>query len=165
MAMTPADTPPQAPAQMPAAPNSGPAAVPHAGEGAAPYDIQAPLSGIPPGIGAAAGVLVGVTGANHVTESPLAAPNVNPYEAGAPQPVYAGGDADAGGRDDVAAAVAGAVANAEARFREHQTDTYGQGSQIGDYLTLPEVPSFHSKHTGGDDAGYPALEAHDDHTG
>jgi hypothetical protein len=88
-----------------------------------------------------------------------------PYSGGSPDPVYAGGDADAGGRDDVAATVAEAQANAEARYHEHQADTYGQGSRIGDYITLPEVPSFGSKHTGGSDAGYPALEGHDDHTG
>ena len=52
-------------------------------------------------------------------------------------PVAFPGDADAGGRDDVAATVAGAVAAAEARFREHESDTYGQGSTIGDVMTLP----------------------------
>jgi|SRR5215471_21739588 len=88
-----------------------------------------------------------------------------PYAPGNPDAIYAGGDADAGGRDDVAATVAVAQANAMARQAEHKTDTYGQGSQIGDYLTLPEVPSFNSKHTGGDDAGYFTLEGHNDHTG
>ncbi len=51
-----------------------------------------------------------------------------------------GGDADAGGRDDVAGSVAGAVANAGARWHEHQGDTYGQGSQIGDLMTFPPSP-------------------------
>jgi hypothetical protein len=55
-------------------------------------------------------------------------------------PIYTGGDADAGGRDTVADSVAGAVANAGARFHELQSDTYGQGSQIGDSLALPPVP-------------------------
>lgn len=76
--------------------------------------------------------------------------------AAGPQPVAFPGDADPGGRDTVAADPAGAVANAEARFGELQGDTYGQGSQIGDALDLPEVPDAHSKHTGGDDSGYAA---------
>jgi hypothetical protein len=53
-------------------------------------------------------------------------------------PIYVGGDADAGGRDDVAATVAGAVANAQARYLEHEGDTHGQGSQIGDLMNLPQ---------------------------
>jgi len=76
--------------------------------------------------------------------------------AAGPQPVYAGGDADPGGRDTVAADPAGAVANAEARFGELAGDTYGLGSHIGDALDLPEVADAHSKHIGGDDAGYAA---------
>lgn len=60
-----------------------------------------------------------------------------PYAPGSPDPVYVGGDADPGGRDDVAGSVANAMANAMARQAEHKTDTYGQGSQIGDALTLP----------------------------
>jgi|GraSoiStandDraft_37_1057305.scaffolds.fasta_scaffold347706_1 hypothetical protein len=55
-------------------------------------------------------------------------------------PIYTGGDADAGGQDDVAGSVAGAVAAADARMHELQSDTYGQGSTIGDLLTLPPVP-------------------------
>ena len=77
-----------------------------------------------------------------------------PEAMGATDPVYAGGDADAGGRDDVAGSVAGAQAAAGARFHEHQSDTYAQGSTIGDSLTLPET-NEHSKHQGGDGAGYP----------
>jgi len=60
-----------------------------------------------------------------------------PYAAGSPDPIYVGGDADAGGRDDVAGTVDGAVAAAKARYGEHQSDTYGQGSTIGDVMTLP----------------------------
>lgn len=60
-----------------------------------------------------------------------------PYEPGSPDPVYVGGDADAGGRDDVAGDVAGAKAAALARAAEHQSDTYGQGSVIGDLLPPP----------------------------
>jgi hypothetical protein len=59
-----------------------------------------------------------------------------PYAPGSPDPVYVGGDADAGGRDDVAGDVAAAMANANARYAEHQQDT-GQGSQIGDSMDLP----------------------------
>lgn len=58
--------------------------------------------------------------------------------------------------DTVSASVAGAVSAAEARFLSHQADTYGQGSELGTVLDLPEVPYAHSKHLGGDDAGYPA---------
>jgi hypothetical protein len=58
------------------------------------------------------------------------------------QPIVFPGNPDAGGRDTVASTVAGAVANAEARYREHQADTYGQGSTIGDALSLPEVPAY-----------------------
>jgi len=60
-----------------------------------------------------------------------------PYAPGAPDPVLAGGDADAGGRDDVAGSVAAAQSAAEARYREHQGDTYGQGSVIGDLMHMP----------------------------
>jgi hypothetical protein len=60
-----------------------------------------------------------------------------PYAPGQHQPIQAHGDADAGGRDDVAGDVAGARANANARYGEHETDTYGQGSRIGDALDLP----------------------------
>lgn len=64
-----------------------------------------------------------------------------PYAPGAPQSIAFPGDADAGGRDDVAGTVSGAVAAAEARYLEYQADTYGQGSQIGDSLTLPAASS------------------------
>jgi hypothetical protein len=57
------------------------------------------------------------------------------------QPIAFPGDADPGGRDTVAASVAQAQANAEARYHELQGDTYGQGSQIGDTLELSQPPS------------------------
>lgn len=60
-----------------------------------------------------------------------------PYDPGTLSPVQVHGDADAGGRDDVAASVAAAQANAEARFHEHEGDTYAQGSVIGDLMTMP----------------------------
>ena len=96
----PPDTPPPADGvpQMPAAPNSGPAPVPYAGGDQAP---EPPLYSVPPlgdARGATAGVMAGVSGANHVMEAPLAAPNPNPYDAGVTSPVMFHADADPGGR-------------------------------------------------------------------
>lgn len=68
------------------------------------------------------------------------APVMAPYEPGRISPVYAGGDDDAGGRDDVAGTVAGAMANAQARYLEHESDTFAQGSVLGDVVTLPPSP-------------------------
>jgi hypothetical protein len=59
-----------------------------------------------------------------------------PYDAGSLSPINAAGDPDAGGRDDVAATVAGAQAAAEARFREHMGDQ-GQAGHIGDAMHMP----------------------------
>jgi hypothetical protein len=64
-----------------------------------------------------------------------------PYAAGSPQPI-------AGGRDDVAGTVAAAQAAAEARAQAYQAQTYQQGSQIGDNVTLPAPSS--TGPTGGD---------------
>ncbi len=58
--------------------------------------------------------------------------------------------------DTMAATVAASVANATSRYLSHQADTYGQGSQIGATMALPDVVSDHSRATGGDGAGYPA---------
>lgn len=63
-----------------------------------------------------------------------------PYEPGSPDPILVGGDADAGGRDIVSGDVAASVAAAEARLREYESDTYGQGSTIGDLMTFPPGP-------------------------
>ena len=60
-----------------------------------------------------------------------------PYASGSPDPIFVGGDADAGGRDDVAGDITAAMANAQARYGEHQSDTYGQGSTLGDVITFP----------------------------
>lgn len=60
-----------------------------------------------------------------------------PYDPGTPSPVQVHGDNDAGGRDDVAGTVADAMAAAEARYHEYQSDTLGQGSTIGDLMTMP----------------------------
>jgi len=132
-------------AQMPAAPNSGPAPVPYGGADLSPEPPRygAGITDVSMGMGAGADVLIGVSG-NAVQESGYAhdvnAGLVTPYVAGDIAPIQAHGDADAGGRDTVAGTVAGAVANAEARFMEHVTDTYGQGSVIGDLMTFPPSP-------------------------
>lgn len=52
-------------------------------------------------------------------------------------PVAFTADADAGGRDIVSGTVDGAVAAANARLAELESDTHGQGSTIGDVLALP----------------------------
>ena len=134
--ITPADTPPQVPPMMPQADTPGPAPVPYTGPGSAlAPDTSGPPPGVSPDVTPGPQVMDGVPGG-----SPLAAPNPNPYEPGVISPVYAGGDADAGGRDIVSATVAGAVVNAEAWFGELQGDTYGQGSHIGDLMNLPPSP-------------------------
>ena len=58
--------------------------------------------------------------------------------------------------DDVSASVAGSVLAAQARYHAHESDAAPQGSQIGTTVDLPEVPTAHSKHVGGDGAGYPS---------
>ena len=133
----PPDTPPEVPPQMPQA-GAGPAPVPFGGDQSAG---NAPLPPVSVPIGTPGpGVLAGTAGANHVTSSELAAPAVNPYEAGSVSPVMFPGDADPGGRDIVSGTVAGAVASAEARFGELRGDTYGLGSHVGDIVTLPPSP-------------------------
>jgi len=142
MGFTQPDTPPSVPAQMPQASTPGPSPVPYGGPDEGP---EPPEYGVP-GLGAdtpGSHVLGGVSG-NALQESGYAhdvnAGLVAPFVMGAPQAIYVGGDADAGGRDIVAGTVAGAVGNAEARFGELQGDTYGQGSHIGDALTFPASP-------------------------
>jgi hypothetical protein len=137
----PPDTPPEPPGQMPQASTPGPAPVPYAGgTDQRPEPPLYAVPGVSTGLALDAGVLVGVTGANHVTSSPLAAPNPNPYEAGSVSPVMFPGDADPGGRDIVSGTVAGAVAAAQARFGELAGDTYTQGSHVGDLMKLPPGP-------------------------
>ena len=72
-----------------------------------------------------------------------------------PGHIGTGGDADPGGGDSIAGDPAAAVAAAMARREELASDTYGQGSVIGDLMDLPPVPDASSKHTG-PVAGYPA---------
>ena len=79
---------------------------------------------------------------------PVVSPTVATHAVTGISPIAFPGDADPGGRDTVAGSVAEAVSNAEARYGELQSDTYGQGSTIGDLMVLPEVVSGMSKHTG-----------------
>jgi|SRR5450755_857553 len=132
--------------QMPGAPNAGPAPVPYGGADLSP---EPPIYGAAD-LGADAGgassaILDGVTGLN-TTESAaahdLAAGTVDaPYYPGALSPINAAGDPDAGGRDDVAATIEGAVAAATDRWHEFQSGTYGEGSTYGDLMDLTPVDS------------------------
>jgi len=132
----PPDSAPEVPPMMPQAMTAGPAPVPYGGPPfALAPDSGAPLPDVPMGSTPGGDVMSAVPGA-----SPLAAPNVNPYEPGATSPVMFAADADAGGRDIVSGTVAGAVAAAEARFGELQGDTLGLGSHIGDLMSFPPSP-------------------------
>ncbi len=134
--------------QMPQA-GAGPAPVPYSGAGqsAAHYEVPAISFGAPGG-----DVLAGVSG-NGVQEAGYAhdlnAGLVTPYYGGDIAPIQVHGDADAGGRDDVAATVAGSVHAAEARYSEHEADTHAQGSVIGDLMDLAPVDSNASVATWG----------------
>jgi len=55
-------------------------------------------------------------------------------------PIQFTADNDAGGRDIVSGTVDGAQAAAAARLAELEADTFGQGSTIGDVLSLPHSP-------------------------
>jgi hypothetical protein len=66
----------------------------------------------------------------------------------APGHIRVHGDPDPGGGDGVAGDVAGAVTAAMDRRSELASDTFGQGSVIGDLMDLPPVPGAQSKHTG-----------------
>ena len=129
--------------QMPQAPTAGSAPVPYQGPGQSPEPPHYSAD-LGPVDDAAGHVMAGVSGPT-VMESP-AAHDIPagladaPYHPGAISPIDAMGDADAGGRDDVAGDVAGAVANATARWHEFMADTYQQGSVIGDLMTLPPGP-------------------------
>lgn len=136
----PPDTPPTPPQQMPQATTPGAAPVPYGGSDQRPEPPIYSIPGVSTGLAPGAGVLNTVAGANHVTSSSLAAPNPNPSASGGPSPVMFPGDADPGGRDIVSGAVAGAVANAQARFGELQSDTYGVGSHVGDLMSFPPNP-------------------------
>jgi hypothetical protein len=55
-------------------------------------------------------------------------------------PIRFQADDDPGGRDIVSGDVAGSVAAAKARLAELESDTFGQGSTIGDLMTSPAAP-------------------------
>jgi hypothetical protein len=141
MGFTEPDTPPQPPPQMPQA-GSGPAPVPFTGPDQGAGIITYAATGVsfhPPGVE----VMDGSYG-NALQESGYAqdvnAGLVTDYYPGAISPIGVHGDGDAGGRDDVADSPAGAVANATGRYLEHEGDTHGIGSTIGDLMTLPPGP-------------------------
>ena len=140
MGFTEPDTPPPPGGvpQMPQASMPGIAPVPYTGpnELGQVYYNPGTVSFSTPGVQVLApaegGILQESAYAHDVNAGLLAS-----YVPGAVSPVTVGGDADAGGRDDVAGTVAGAVANAEARMLEHEGDTHPQGSVIGDLMTFP----------------------------
>lgn len=76
-----------------------------------------------------------------------------PYAAGSPDRIFTGGDSDPGGGDSTAGDVAGAVTAAMGRREELASDTNGQGSTIGDIMTLPpqdfSVATAHATGYGG----------------
>src|SRR5260221_6291363 len=85
----PPDTPPSAPEQMPQAMTPGPAPVPYAGPGMAiAPDMLAPVPDVSASATPGPDVMAGTAGANHVSELPLGAPNVNTYDAGAISPGF-----------------------------------------------------------------------------
>lgn len=129
---------PGAAGQMPQA-GAGPAPVPYGGADQSP---EPPSYGPPvtawnmPGqdvMAAAAGGPLQKSGYAYDMNAGL----VNPVPLGAVSPIGVGGDADAGGRDDVSGTVAGAVASAEARYLEYEGDTHAQGAPVGDLLDMP----------------------------
>jgi hypothetical protein len=135
----PPDSPPEPPPQMPQASTPGPVPVPYSGGSQRP---EPPLYAAP-SLGADAGGASTWAVASYpagVQPSALAAPNPNPYEAGGVSPVTWAADPDPGGRDIVSGTPGGAVAAAEARWRELAGDTYTQGSHVGDLMKLPPGP-------------------------
>lgn len=60
-----------------------------------------------------------------------------PYDPGTPGRISVHGDPDPGGSDKTSGTVDGAVAAAMARQAELAADTHGQGSVIGDLMTMP----------------------------
>lgn len=129
--------------QMPQAGNSGPAPVPYQGADQSPEPPDYAVDLGAPG-GADAHVLAGVSGPSVVESAAahdIAAGLADaPYHPGAISPVNAMGDADPGGRDPVAGDVASAVAHVRERRAELESDTFGQGSVIGDLMSFPPGP-------------------------
>jgi len=65
---------------------------------------------------------------------------IAPYSPGPEAHIQVHGDHDAGGQDKTSQSVDGAVAAAMARQHELESDTFGQGSSIGDGIGLPVLP-------------------------
>jgi hypothetical protein len=143
MGFTEPDSAPVTPAQMPQATMPGIAPVPYTAGSQRP---EPPDYGPPVVTFATPGVVVlsSAGGANKVQESSYAhdvnAGLVANFYPGAISPIQMAGPGDAGGRDTVAGTVAGAVANAEGRYLEHEGDTHDTGGAVGDVLTLPPGP-------------------------
>jgi hypothetical protein len=127
--------------QMPQAANSGSAPVPYAGPDLSPEPPQYAVDLGADAGGATSMVMGGVTDLG--TTELAAAHDVSagladaPYYPGDISPIYTGGDSDAGGRDSVAGTVAASIAASTARWQELQSDTFSQGSTVGDLISLP----------------------------
>ena len=63
-----------------------------------------------------------------------------PYDAGPEAHIQVHGDNDPGGQDKTSQSVQGAIGAAMARQHELESDTFGQGSSIGDAMGLPALP-------------------------
>jgi hypothetical protein len=129
--------------QMPAVTGAGTEPVPYTGPGVSTEPPVYAVDGVSFAVPGAE-VMNGIPATYGVQESgyahDLASSTVAPYYPGALSPINAMGDDDPGGRDDVAGTVAASVTAAEARYLECQSDTFGQGSTIGDVMALPFVP-------------------------
>jgi len=131
--------PPGGVPQMPQASMPGIAPVPYGGPDESP---EPPVYSPQPVTFATPGVVVLAPAEGGLLQESSYAHDVNAglvanFYPGAPSPIGVHGDADPGGRDDVAGTVAGAVANAEARYLEHEGDTHPAGGQLGDLLGVP----------------------------
>jgi hypothetical protein len=142
MGFTESASAPTEPAQMPQATSPGPAPTPYSAGSQRPEPPDyspMPVSFSTPGV-----IVLAPAEGGPLQESAYAhdinAGLVVDYVPGVPQPVAFPGNADAGGRDDVSGSVAGAVANAEGRYLEHEGDTHGIGSTIGDLMAMPPGP-------------------------
>ena len=142
MGFTESSSAPTEPAQMPQATTPGPAPTPYSSGSQRPEPPDyspMPVSFSTPGV-----IVLAPAEGGPLQESAYAhdinAGLVTQFYPGAIDPITVGGNADAGGRDDVADSVAGAVANATGRYLEHEGDTHGIGSTIGDTMTLPPGP-------------------------
>ena len=139
MGFTEPDSAATEPAQMPQATTPGPAPTPYSAGSQRPEPPDyspMPVSFSTPGVivlAPAEGGPLQESGYAHDINAGL----VTDFYPGAIQPITVGGNADAGGRDDVADSVAGAVANATGRYLEHEGDTHGIGSTIGDLMDIP----------------------------